>query len=311
MSLHYLVKTIFKDLEEDHFKILRILEKNMRKYEVVPQEVIVRQSNLDESSIEKLVKKLNLYKLIWSPRGRTKGYILNYNGLDLLALNNLVKKNLVESIGKSLGVGKEADVYEALSPSGENIALKFFRIGRTSFKGYGKKRPSLSLIHSHLHASMEAARREFQALKILHPEGVAVPEPIAREKHIVVTKIFRGVEISSAQFIKDPSKIFSKILDNIIRMYNSGIVHSDLSIYNILVTQSEEIVIIDWPQWVRIDHPMAHVYLSRDLTNLIKYFRRRWRINIIQREYQDFIDKILGETFNTAKDKNLLKGVSG
>ncbi|MEN2974881.1 MAG: RIO1 family regulatory kinase/ATPase [Candidatus Caldarchaeales archaeon] len=311
MSLHHLIKTVFRDLDDDHFKILNTIVKNLKRYEVVPQEVIINQSSLDKSSVEKLVRKLNLYKLIWSPLGRAKGYLLNYNGLDLLALNNLVKKNLIESIGKSLGVGKEADVYEALSPSGEALAIKFFRIGRTSFRGYEKKRPTLSLIHSNLYASIEAARREFQALKILYPKGVATPEPVAREKHVIVTKIFRGVEISSAKFIRDPSKILSKIIDNIIKAYNADVVHSDLSIYNILVTPSEEIILIDWPQWVRRDHPMARFYLKRDIINLLKYFKRRWNIMTIQREYLDFINHILRETFNMAEEKNLSKGVSG
>lgn len=300
MSLFYFLRTAFTNLGEDHFKILGIIEKNIRRYEVVPLEVIEKQSRLDKSSIEKLVKKLNFYKLVWSPRGREKGYLLNYNGMDLLALRDLVRKNIVESIGKALGVGKEADVYEALSPNGERLAVKFFRIGRTSSRRYGMKRPTLHLIHSHLHASKNAAKKEFEALRILYPKGVDVPEPVARNRHIVVTKMFRGIEISSAQYIKNPPKILSEILDNVIKAYEIGVVHSDLSVYNILVTPSEDIIIIDWPQWVKKDHPMARTYLERDLMNLIKYFKKRWNIEIIPRKYQIFLDKVLGEIFNTA-----------
>lgn len=299
MSLFYFLRTAFTNLNEDHLRILRIIEKNLRKHEVIPLEVIEKQSKLDKQSIEKLLKKLNFYKLVWSPRGREKGYLLNYNGLDLLALRDLVKKNVIESIGKALGVGKEADVYEALSPNGEELAVKFFRIGRISFKGYGKKRPTLYSIHSHLHASINAAKKEFEALKILHPKGIDVPEPISRNRHTVVTKIFRGIEIPSAQYIKNPLKILTKILDNVIKAYEIGIVHSDLSVYNILVKPSEDIIMIDWPQWVKRDHPMAKIYLKRDLTNLIKYFKNRWNIEIIQRKYQSFLDEVLGEIFNT------------
>ena len=38
------------------------------------------------------------------------------------------------AFGKSLGVGKESDVYDALAPSEKRVALKFHRLGRTSFK---------------------------------------------------------------------------------------------------------------------------------------------------------------------------------
>ncbi|MEM3620715.1 MAG: RIO1 family regulatory kinase/ATPase [Nitrososphaerota archaeon] len=300
MSILHLLRTVFTNLNEDHFKILHIIEKNLTKFEVVPLEVIEKQSKLDRPSIEKLLKKLNFYRLVWSPRGREKGCLLNYNGLDLLAIRNLVKRNIVESIGKALGVGKEADVYEALSPKGEKLAVKFFRIGRTSFRGYGKKRPTLYSIHSHLYASINAARNEFEALNLLHPEGVDVPEPIARNRHIVVTRIFAGIEIPSAQYIKNPLKILTKILDNVIKAYEIGVVHSDLSVYNILVKPSEDIIIIDWPQWVKKDHPMAKIYLKRDLTNLIRYFKKRWNIEIIPRKYQSFLDEVLGEMFNTA-----------
>ncbi len=300
MSLFQVLRNVFRNLDEDHFKILRIIEKNLKKYEIIPIEIIEKQSGLDKSSVEKLLKKLNYYKLVWCPRGKRKGYVLNYNGLDLLALRNLVRRNIIESIGKPLGVGKEADVYEGLSPSGQELAIKFFRIGRTSFRGYEKKRPTLHQYHSYLYASIVAAEKEFEALKILNPKGVSTPEPIARDRHIVVTKIFRGVEIPSAQYIGNPLKILTRILDNIVRAYEVGIVHSDLSVYNILVTPSEDIILIDWPQWIWRDHPMANIYLKRDLTNLIRYFKRRWNIENIPRKYQDFIDEVLKEIFNTA-----------
>lgn len=300
MSLFYALRSVFRNLNEDHFKILRIIEKNLKKYEIIPLKVIEKQSGLDKSSVEKLLRKLNFHKLIWSPTGRQRGYVLNYNGLDLLALRSLVRKNVVESIGKPLGVGKEADVYEALSPNGEELAVKFFRIGRTSFRGYERRRPTLHQFHSYLYASIAAAEKEYEALKILHPKNIAVPEPVARDRHVVITKIFRGVEIPSAHYISNPLKILTKILDNIIKAYEVGIIHSDLSAYNILVTPSQDIILIDWPQWVWRGHPMANIYLRRDLINLIKYFRRRWRAQDIPRKYQSFLDEISREIFNTA-----------
>ena len=42
------------------------------------------------------------------------GHTLNYAGYDYLcAIKTLVKAGVIESFGQTLGVGKEADVYDA------------------------------------------------------------------------------------------------------------------------------------------------------------------------------------------------------
>jgi hypothetical protein len=52
-----------------------------------------------------------------------------------IAATLLLKKeaNILEAFGKSLGIGKEADVYDALTPRNERVAVKFHRLGRISF----------------------------------------------------------------------------------------------------------------------------------------------------------------------------------
>jgi RIO-like serine/threonine protein kinase len=67
-----------------------------------------------------------------------------------------------------------------------------------------------------------------------------------------------------------------------------------------LITPEEEILIIDWPQWVPPSHPMAREYLRRDLSNLVKFFRRKWRIGEIPEEYLYLIGEVLGETFSSS-----------
>lgn len=305
MSLDYYLKHVFKKLDEDHFKVLRIIEANLHRYEVVPIEVIGRMSRLGQR-VEKLLTKLHEYKLIWAPRGLTRGYALNYYGLDVLALKSLVDRNILESLGKPLGVGKEADVYDGLSPDGKRLAVKFFRIGRTSFRGYERTRTALASAHTYMVASIKSAAREFQALKTLHPKGVAVPKPVARDRHVVVTEIFEGVEVAEIQYLEKPSKILCDILRNMLKAYEAGVVHSDLSAYNVLVTPRGEILIIDWPQWVSPRHPMARRFLERDIRNLLKFFRRRWDVRELPGECAGYVEALMGETFNT-----LAGGVSG
>ncbi|MCD6341559.1 MAG: hypothetical protein J7L83_01710 [Thaumarchaeota archaeon] len=295
-SLISYVKEVFKKLDDAHFKILRIIESNLSKYEVVPKEVIISSSGLGQRA-EKLLKKLHEYKLIWAPMGLERGFCLNYNGLDMLALKALVNRNIIESLGKPLGVGKEADVYDAMSPKGERLVIKFFRIGRTSFKKYERHRTALLSAHTYMIASVKSASREYQALKMLYPRGVRVPKPIARNRHVVVTEFFKGIEVASAQYLTNPLRTLREILENIKRACEAGVVHSDLSAYNVLITPEEEILIIDWPQWVKPSHPMARTYLRRDVSGLVRFFRRKWKIGELPEEYSKLIEEICGETF--------------
>ena len=295
-SLIEYVKEVFKKLDDNHFKILRVIEANLSRFEVVPRDVIFRESGLGQRA-EKLLRKLHEYKLIWAPRGLERGFCINYNGLDLLALRELVDRNIIESLGRPLGVGKEADVYDALSPKGERIVVKFFRIGSTSFRRYERHRTSLVSAHSYLAASVKAAAKEYQALRILYPRGVRVPRPIARNRHIVVTGFFQGIELAIIQELNDPLRILGEILRNMKKAYDAGVVHSDLSAYNVLITPDENMLIIDWPQWVSPRHPMAQTYLKRDISGLVKFFRRKWRLYELPEEYLKIIRELCKETF--------------
>lgn len=297
-SLISYIKEVFKKLDENHFKVLRVIESNLSRFEVVPRDVIYRESGLGNRA-DKILKKLHEYKLIWAPLGLDRGFCLNYNGLDLLALKTLVDGNVLESLGKPLGVGKEADVYDAISPTGERLAVKFFRIGRTSFRRYERHRTALLSAHNYMSASMKSAAREYQALRILSPRGVRVPRPRARNRHVVVTDFFQGIELASAHYLTSPMKILGEVLEDVKKARDAGVVHSDLSAYNVLVTPDEEILIIDWPQWVTPSHPMAMSFLRRDLAGLLKFFRRRWRILELPPEYQRLIRDICGENFLT------------
>lgn len=295
-SLISYARDVFRKLDENHFKVLRIIERNLASYEVVPKEVIYSETGLGERA-EKLLKKLNEYKLIWAPMGYDRGFCINYYGLDMLALKALVDRNIITSLGRPLGVGKEADVYDALAPDGGRLAVKFFRIGRTSFRKYERHRTSLVTAPSHLAASIRSARMEYNALRILHPAGVRVPEPVARNRHVVVTELFQGIELAIVQSLSKPLEILGEIIVNAAKAWEAGVVHSDLSAYNILITPKEEILIIDWPQWVPPSHRMAREYLKRDMSNLIKFFRRKWSIRELPEEYLDLIKKACGESF--------------
>jgi len=233
-----------------------------------------------------ILRKLHKLGLVMRNIGAYVGYVLKVTGYDCLALNALSKAGILEAIGRKLGVGKEADVYDALSPSGSRLAIKFHRLGRTSFRQTRRFRIYVGDRRhiSWLYQSRLAAEREFEALKILSPVGVKVPKPIGHNRHVVVTSFFEGAPLNEVKWLPDPEGLLYSLLEDLRKAYQeAGVVHADFSEYNIIVEISEgtqSYVIIDWPQWVSSAHPSADDLLRRDIRNLLNFFRRRFKLEI-------------------------------
>jgi RIO kinase 2 len=81
-------------------------------------------------------------------------------------------------------------------------------------------------------------------------------------------------------------------LDEILRQakitYSLGIIHADLSEYNIFVSE-EGVQLIDWPQYITLDHPQADEILERDVSNVLVHFYRKYDI---KRELEEVIEEI-------------------
>jgi len=87
-----------------------------------------------------------------------------------------------------------------------------------------------------------------------------------------------GVELANVADIADPEAVLDDVLENIKRSYQLGIVHADLSEHNIIIKPSGEVLIIDWPQWIPTSYHNAQELLERDVSNVLKYFRRKFRL---------------------------------
>jgi RIO kinase 2 len=216
---------------------------------------------------------------------------LNYAGYDSLAINALVKADVLKAFGKSLGVGKEADVYDALDPQDERIAVKFHRLGRISFRQTRRKRSYTTQRGAGwLYQSRLAAEKEYQALKLLFSSGVSVPEPIIQNRHVVVMGMIDGAELADWRTISKPEKVMREVLRNVKRAYlKARIIHADLSEYNIILNTNKRILIIDWPQYVTSDHPNAEDLLKRDIKNVLQYFKRKYKLDAGLRKSVEYV----------------------
>lgn len=256
--------------------MLAAIERWMRRYEFVPADKLPVLGRFTPKEVDYLLKRLSKFKLIMRQTIGYAGYKLLPAGHDALALHALVERDALRAFGTPLGIGKEADIYDALTPDGEKVAVKFNRLGRTSFTRITRLRPYTSK-HGWMYASQLAATREFKALQKLYPH-VSVPKPIALNRHVLVMGFIDGVELDDVADITKPKVVLDDVLENIKRAHELGVVHGDLSEHNVIIKPDGEVLIIDWPQWVPIDHPNAQELLKRDIDYILRYFKRKFKL---------------------------------
>lgn len=282
---------VFRTLESEGLRVLQVIEAAMSQHEFVSREQVAKFSKLDLArDTDFRLNQLSQLGLIYRVRGAYVGYTLNYAGYDCLALNALVKAGVLEAFGKSLGVGKEADVFDALSPSGERVAVKFQRLGRISFRQTQRKRGYTKEHASWIFQSRLAAEKEYQALELVYPLGVAVPKPISQNRHVIVMGMIEGAELAESKKILRPERVLKEILLNVRRAYlKASVVHADLSEYNVILKPDKHILIIDWPQYVKKEHQNAELFLTRDVKNVVRYFSRKHMLNIKADEALEYV----------------------
>jgi RIO kinase 2 len=272
--------SLLTKVDQRELRILQSIELGMAKFEFVPMKIVEKFSGMSWDEVKFWIGELDRKALLWGQVGGYTGFILNYNSYDLLALNALVKGEVIDALGMPLGMGKEADVLEALTPSGEGVAVKFHRLGRVSFRDTRRKREYLAGRHhvSWLYQSRLAAEKEYLALTLAFNAGVSVPKPIYQNRHTVVMQRIEGHQLSEITILDNPNSFLDKIIEFVHKAYKAGIVHADLSEFNIIISEDDIVYIIDWPQYISSSHPNADEILERDVTNILTYFSRKFKI---------------------------------
>ncbi len=272
------ISDVFLNIKNREFRVLVAIENKMSSFQWVPVEEIASFTKYNLGEVSFILSNLAHKKLIQRNVHPYEGYRIYYEAYDMLAMNAFVKRGTVNAIGDLIGVGKESVVYEATGGiTDRNVAIKFHREGKTSFKHVKRNREHIGERKhlSWIYASRLAAEKEYTALKILYPE-VSVPEPIDQNRNAIVMSVAKGKELIHS-VLDEPEWFLDVILGNVKKAYNLGIIHGDLSEYNIFVNP-EGCEIIDWPQYVPPSNDNANELLFRDVDNVLTYFKRKYRI---------------------------------
>jgi RIO kinase 2 len=295
---------VFKELDSKDFRILTGIEIGMKHFEWVPMDELNKYIRLPFEKLEYRLKKLVRNKLVVRTTQPYEGFQIYFEGYDALALNAFVKRKSISAIGDEVGVGKESVIYEAILPPelaiGEPVpvVIKFHREGRTSFKQIKRVREHLGDREhfSWIYAARLAAQREYGIMATLYPK-VSIPKPFDHNRHAIVMELAKGSLLSKTKLL-DPEWYLDEILKQVKITYSLGVIHADLSEYNIFASE-DGVQLIDWPQYVTPEHPQADEILERDVSNILTHFFRKYGI---KRELDETIREIKSQTCKSAGD---------
>jgi len=197
----------------------------------------------------------------------------------LLILSKLMGKGILLNMDYPISTGKEANVFRATTPSGSFLAVKIYKIETTHFmcrKEYLTGDPRFNKFQRNERDFVNAfAQKEFKNLQICEKAGIHSPKPLLQVKNVLVMEFMgeEGLPYTPLNVLKPESMAQLKsILGDVKKMYSAGLVHADLSEYNILVGPSP--ILIDFGQGVVLSHPNSEKYLERDLNNILNYFAK-------------------------------------
>ncbi len=292
MKLH--AAEVLKDLHRRDLRTLVGVELSMRHFKVPSVESIVTYSGLNTEEATYRLSRLNKMKLIVRWTASYVGYALNFHGYDALALDALWKGSHVKQIGQKLAVGKESDLYYALSETGVEQVMKIHRAGRTSFQALKRKR-DFTADKSHISLMYKArlsAEREAKILRKLAGQGLPIPTVVASNRHILVLSVVEGVELNRVSSIDEPEEVLADIVEFARTLWRDhGMVHADLSEFNIMITEDGKLTVIDFPQAVPTSHPQAKEIMLRDMEHLVTFFRSKFGISTDPNEVVSYVSE--------------------
>lgn len=185
-----------------------------------------------------------------------------------------------------ISAGKESRIYLAKGPEGF-IAVKIYLITSAEFKKtrmtYVVHDPRFKRIPSDFRDFIYLwAKREFGNLKKAYEAEVPVPKPYFVENNVLGMQFLgkNGTRYPTLEEVglelDGYEKIYPLILENMKKLYQKAdLIHADMSQYNVFVTDTLSIYFIDLSQAVYTSHPLAEVFLERDVRNLTKFFEKK------------------------------------
>ncbi|MEQ1555663.1 MAG: PA4780 family RIO1-like protein kinase [Gallionella sp.] len=204
----------------------------------------------------------------------------------------LIEDGLVDEVMRQLMSGKEATVYVVRCGTEIRCAKVYKEADKRSFHQSTDYTEGRKVKNSRRARAMEKGTNygrkaqeeawqnaEVDALYQLAAAGVRVPKPYNFHEGVLLMELVTDADGNAAPRLNDLTlsaetsrDYHQQLIRQVVRMLCAGIVHGDLSEYNVLV-DSDGPVIIDLPQAIdAAANNQAKKMLLRDVANLASYF---------------------------------------
>jgi len=204
----------------------------------------------------------------------------------------LVDDGLIDTVVRRLKSGKEADVYTVLCGGEIRCAKVYKEATQRSFKQAVQYQEGRKVRNSRNTRAMQKGSKfgrkqqeeswqtaEVNALFLLANAGVRVPQPYICLDGVLLMELITDADgvvaprLSDVMLTEEEALTgFDTMIRNIVRMLCAGLVHGDLSEFNVLM-DAEGPVIIDLPQAVdAAANNHAGSMFERDVNNMTEYY---------------------------------------
>ena len=206
----------------------------------------------------------------------------------------LVHEGLIDAVLRQLMSGKEATVYVVRSGDEVRCAKVYKDANKRNFRQAAlyqegrrtKNTRQARAIAKGTRYGRQAQEEAWQSVEVdtlfrLAAAGVRVPKPHAFSHGVVLMELVTDADGNAAPRLNDLALTegvalahHATLIREIVRMLCAGIIHGDLSEYNVLLDRAGP-VIIDLPQAVNAaGNNNAAAMLQRDVANVTAYFSR-------------------------------------
>lgn len=219
-------------------------------------------------------------------------------------LLSLIEEGLIDSVVRQLMSGKEATVYVVRS-GGDTLCAKIYKeathrsfrqaVDYTENRKVKNSRQARAMAKGTRYGRQQQEavwqRAEVDALYRLADAGVRVPKPYNFLDGVLLMELVADEHGEAAPRLNDVAltaeqaqEYHAMLLQQVVRMLCAGIIHGDLSEFNILLA-ADGPVIIDLPQAVdAAGNNHACRMLLRDVGNLRDYFGR-YALELLETRY--------------------------
>ncbi|HET7369561.1 MAG TPA: PA4780 family RIO1-like protein kinase [Gammaproteobacteria bacterium] len=206
----------------------------------------------------------------------------------------LVDDGLVDEVVRQLKSGKEAEVYVVRCGGDIRCAKVYKAAHQRGFRTHAQYQEGRKVRNSRRARAMEKGTRygrreqedawqtaEVDALYRLAAAGVRVPQPYNFIDGVLLMELVTGADGSVAPRLDEVDmteaqarEYHATLIAEVVRMLCAGLIHGDLSEYNVLI-DAHGPVIIDLPQAVdAAGNNNAARLFERDVNKLASYFAR-------------------------------------